>query len=126
MKPEEEVKAMNTVQVATGLDPALAELDDQKTEARLQELIPIVMVIVGGCETCAEKMVARALNAGCAWQDIDRTLRITAGMQKLDCFANAVGPEVVSRMDKPLAAGRKTLEMAKAPLAAAQCGCSGA
>lgn len=79
----------------------------------LQQLIPIVMVIVGGCEACAEKMVTRALNEGCDWLDIDRTLRITAGTQRLDCFAKAVGPEVVSRMDKPLAAGRKTLEIAR-------------
>ena len=117
---------MNTVPVATKLDFASAQLDPVKTEARLQELIPIVMVIVGGCETCAEKMVARALNEGCAWQEIDRTLRITAGMQKLDCFANAVGPEVVARMNKPLAAGRKTLEMAKPTRTVAGCGCSGA
>lgn len=117
---------MNTVQVEMGLHTASAQLDDQKSEARLQDLIPIVMVIVGGCETCTEKMVARALKEGCDWQDIDRTLRITAGMQKLDCFANAVGPEVVSRMDKPLAAGRVALEIAKAPREPAICGCGGA
>lgn len=119
------MKTMNTVQASPGLDPSSARLGDQKTEGTLQELIPIVMVIVGGCETCAEKMVTRALNEGCDWRDIDRTLRITAAMQKLDCFANAVGPEVVSRMDKPLAAGRKTLELAKTLRSAATCGCGG-
>ncbi len=70
------------------------------------------MVIVGGCETCAEKMVARALNEGSSWQDVDKTLRIVAGMQKLGCFANAVGPDIIARMDKPLAAGMKTLHQA--------------
>ena len=104
---------------------ALTQSEDQKAEARMQDLIPIVMVIVGGCESCAEKMVSRALNNGCAWQDIDRTLRITAGMQKLDCFANAVGPEVVLRMDKPLASGRRTLEKAMTPSEQAACACSG-
>ena len=113
---------METVQVATGLDSAAGQLEHQKAEVRLQDLIPIVMVIVGGCESCAEKMVARALNEGCAWQDIDRALRITAGMQKMDCFAKAVGPEVVSRMDKPLAAGQRTLEMTRTKHDAA-CGC---
>lgn len=108
------------------MDSAATQMADKKVEARLQDLIPIVMVIVGGCEDCAEKMVARALNEGCAWEDIDRTLRITAGMQKMDCFAKAVGPEVVSRMDKPLEAGRKTLERARAPREQAVCGCGAA
>jgi alkylhydroperoxidase/carboxymuconolactone decarboxylase family protein YurZ len=84
-----------------------------KFEARLQDLIPIVMVIVGGCEPCAEKMVTRALGQGSSWHDIDKTLRIIADMQKRDCFAKAVGTDVVTRMDKPLAAGWRTLQGAK-------------
>jgi hypothetical protein len=115
---------MDTAQIAKSSDSKLAPIGDQHREVRLQDLIPIVMVIVGGCETCAEKMVARALNEGSAAQDIDRTLRITAGMQKLDCFAHAVGPQVVSRMDKPLAAGRRTLELAMEPRERLVCGCS--
>lgn len=116
---------MDTVQIASGTKSRSATSGDQRVEARLQQLIPIVMVIVGGCETCAEKMVVRALNEGCDWSDIDRTLRITAGMQKLDCFAKAVGPEVTSRMDRPLAAGRKTLEMARANYGPSTCRCAG-
>ncbi len=84
----------------------------QSSEARLQDLIPIAMVIVGGCEPCAENMVKRALKQGSSWQDIDKTLRIVAGLQALDCFAKAVGPEVIARMEKPLAAGRRTLDNA--------------
>jgi NAD(P)-dependent dehydrogenase (short-subunit alcohol dehydrogenase family) len=80
-----------------------------RLEARLQDLIPIAMVIVGGYETCAEKMVARALKEGSSWQDVDKTLRIIASMRKLECFAKGVGIDVVARMDKPLAAGRKTM-----------------
>jgi carboxymuconolactone decarboxylase family protein len=82
------------------------------SEARLQDLIPIAMVIVGGCEPCAESMVNRALKQGSSWQDIDKTLRIVAGTQALECFAKAVGPDVIARMEKPLAAGRRTLEKA--------------
>ena len=82
------------------------------SEPRLQDLIPIAMVIVGGCEPCAENMVNRALKLGSSWQDIDKTLRIVAGTQALECFAKAVGPDVISRMEKPLAAGRRTLEKA--------------
>jgi alkylhydroperoxidase/carboxymuconolactone decarboxylase family protein YurZ len=83
-----------------------------KSEGRLQNLIPIVMVIVGGCESCAEKMVTRALEQGSSWEDIDKTLRIVADMQKRDCFAKAVGANVVARMEKPLAAGWETLRQA--------------
>ena len=83
-----------------------------KSEARLQDLIPIAMVIAGGCEPCAEKMVIRALGQGSSWQDIEKTLRIVASMQRADCFAKAVGPDVVARMEKPLAAGWRTLQQA--------------
>ena len=82
------------------------------SEARLQDLIPLAMVIVGGCEPCAESMVNRALKQGSSWQDIDKTLRIVASTQALECFAKAVGPDVIARMEKPLAAGRRTLEKA--------------
>jgi len=67
------------------------------------------MVIVGGCEPCAEKMVTRALAQGSSWQDVDKTLRIIANMQRLDCFAKAVGADVVAGMEKPLVAGWRTL-----------------
>ena len=70
------------------------------------------MVIVGGCEPCAEKMVTRAVDQGSSLQDIDKTLRIVANMQKQDCFAKAVGTDVIARMEKPLAAGWKTLQQA--------------
>ena len=104
---------MDSVQTAIDSASTAAEPRQQaRPEARLQDLVPIVMVIVGGCETCAEKMVTRALNEGSSWQDIDKTLRIVNNMQKLDCFAKAVGPEVVARMEEPLAAGRRTLEAA--------------
>lgn len=92
--------------------PVEARSSQPRPSPKLQDLIPIVMVIVGGCETCAEKMVSRALEEGSTWQDVDKTLRIVANMQRLDCFAKAVGPDVVARMDKPLAAGRKTLQEA--------------
>jgi hypothetical protein len=83
------------------------------SKPKLQDLVPIVMVIVGGCKPCAENMVKRALQQGSSWHDIDKTLQIVAGMQKLNCFAKAVGPEVIGRMEKPLAAGRRTLEQAR-------------
>ncbi len=102
---------MSANQLPAILESATGEtkFPEQRAEIKLQCLIPIAMVIVGGCETCAEKMVARALQEGSSWQDVDKTLRIIAGMQQAECFAKAVGPDVVVRMEKPLAAGRKTL-----------------
>ncbi len=82
------------------------------SEPRLQDLIPIVMVIVGGCEPCAENLVTRALRQGSSWQDIDMTLRIIADMLKRDCFAKAVGTDVLARIEKPLATGWKALHQA--------------
>jgi alkylhydroperoxidase/carboxymuconolactone decarboxylase family protein YurZ len=81
---------------------------------RLQDLIPIAIVIAAGCEPCAEKMVARALEQGSPREHIEKTLQIVDGMRKLDCFAQAISPEVIARMEKPLAAGRRTLERATA------------
>lgn len=83
-------------------------------EPKLEELIPIAVVIAAGCESCAEKMVTRALEQGSSWRDIQKTLGIVAHMQKLDCLAQAVGGEVTARMEKPLAAGRQTLQQALA------------
>ncbi len=84
-----------------------------RSKGNLQNLIPIAVVIVGGCEPCAEKMVTQALAQGSSWQDIDETLRILADMQKRKCVLQALGSEVVARLERPLAAGRRTLEQAK-------------
>jgi hypothetical protein len=109
-------KDMDTVQILQEpTKPQEHQAPAERTVSRLQDLLPIAMVIVGGCETCAEKMVERAIHEGSSFQDIDKTLRIIAGTQKLGCFANAVGREVVARMEKPLEAGRRTLEKAMHP-----------
>jgi alkylhydroperoxidase/carboxymuconolactone decarboxylase family protein YurZ len=119
---EEEGEMNGIQQTSEGTNgPAEAGAGQTRMEARLQDLIPIVMVIVGGCEPCAEKMVARALQEGSLPQDIDRTLRIVGGMQRQECFAKAVGNDVIERMEKPLAAGIRTLE--EAMNSAGKCSC---
>ncbi len=96
-----------------------------RSKGSLQNLIPIAVVVVGGCEPCAEKMVAQALAQGSSWQEVDETLRILADMQKRQCVIQALGPETIARMEKPLAAGRRTLDKAKQENAEhAGCGCS--
>ncbi len=105
---------MQTLDISTkdGTTTRNARVETRTSASELQNLIPIAMVIVGGCEPCAEKMVTRALAQGSPWQDIDKTLRIIAHMQRQDCFAKAVGADVVARMEKPLAAGWRTLQQA--------------
>ncbi len=99
-------------------------METVRSKGDLANLIPIAVVVVGGCEPCAEKMVKQALANGSSPPDIDETLRILADMQKRDCVKQALGREVVMRMEKPLAAGRKMLEQANAAEACGPCGCS--
>ena len=96
-----------------------------RSKGNLQNLIPIAVVVVGGCQPCAEKMVTQALAQGSSWQDVDETLCILADMQKRSCVIEALGAETVARMEKPLAAGRSTLERAvpsKAAVGVCKCG----
>ena len=81
----------------------------RKAMPRLEDLIPIAVVIAAGCERCAERMVGRALRRGSARPLVERTLEIVTHLHTRDCFVEAVGPEAVARMEKPLEAGRKAL-----------------
>jgi len=95
-----------------------------RAKGSLQNLIPIAVVVVGGCEPCTEKMVTQALAQGSSWQEVDETLRILADMQKRPCVIQALGVGTVARMEKPLAAGRSTLERSKSSdTASGACGC---
>lgn len=96
-----------------------------RSKDNLQNLIPIAVVVTGGCESCAEKMVKQALAQGSSWRDIDETVRILADMQKRECVAKALGVEVVARMEKPLAAARRVLNeaMPQAKVEGGACGC---
>lgn len=82
-------------------------------EHRLENLLPIAVVIAGGCEPCADKMVRQALERGSAPSSIARTLRIVEHLHTLDCLAQAVGPEVVARMERPLRAAQEALKEAE-------------
>ncbi len=82
---------------------------EPSAEPRLQNLIPIAVVIAGGCEPCARRMVARALAEGSGEVEIRKTLAIVDHFRRQECFADSVGPEVVARMEQPLEAARQTL-----------------
>ena len=79
-------------------------------KGRIENLLPVGMVIVLGCETCAEHVVQWALAQGSSRQDIDLALRTITAVQKLDCFHQQFGPDVAGRMEKPLTAARRVLD----------------
>jgi hypothetical protein len=81
----------------------------QPVTVRLEDVISIAVVIAAGCERCAERMVERALSQGTPGHLVKRTLGIVARVRSTECFAQAVGPEVIARMAKPLQAGRRAL-----------------
>lgn len=77
---------------------------------KLEDLIPIAVVIAAGCEACAERMVRRAVEAGSAGRHVLRTIAIVADLRERECFRTNIAPEVVERMNAPLARARKTLD----------------
>lgn len=80
---------------------------------RIENLIPIGVLTVLGCEKCSAEAVNWALQQGSSFEDIERTLRTVAAMQKLDCFKGQFGPDVVSKLEKPLAAAHAALDEAR-------------
>ncbi len=84
-----------------GRNPAPSSLDD---------LVALAAVIGAGCEPCAQRMVARALEREDARSSVERTLAILAGVAGARCFAEAVGPVRLDRMRRSLRAGRSALD----------------
>jgi alkylhydroperoxidase/carboxymuconolactone decarboxylase family protein YurZ len=89
-----------------------ARTEEDGARERLEDLIPIAVVITAGCESCAESMVRRAVEAGSAPRHVLRTLAIVADLSERECFRKNIAPEVVARMKGPLARARKTLDEA--------------
>ena len=80
---------------------------------KVENLIPIGVLTVLGCEKCSAEAVNWALQQGSSFDEVERTLRTVAATQKLDCFKTQFGPEVNSRMEKPLAAANEALAQAR-------------
>ncbi len=94
--------------------PAVPEELESLPKGRIESLLPIAMVIVLGCESCAAEAVQWALAQGASRQDIDQELNTIAAVQKIGCFREKFGPDAASRMERPLAAARRALEQATA------------
>ena len=77
---------------------------------KLEDLIPIAVVITAGCEGCAERNVRRAIEAGSVPRHVLRTIAIVADLRERECFRANIAPEVVERMKGPLERARKTLD----------------
>jgi alkylhydroperoxidase/carboxymuconolactone decarboxylase family protein YurZ len=97
--------------VALAVPPELANMP----KGRIENLMPVGMLIVLGCETCAGEAVQWALANGSSPQDIEAALRTVAAVQKLDCFREKFGGEVAARMARPLAAARTAAGLAAEP-----------
>ncbi|MDH3433890.1 MAG: carboxymuconolactone decarboxylase family protein [Gammaproteobacteria bacterium] len=76
---------------------------------KLEDLIPIAVVIAAGCEPCAQRAVAKALNDGSSARHIRKVLAIVAHMQQLQGLVHQVGPQVIARMNRPLEMAKRTL-----------------
>ncbi len=81
---------------------------------KVENLVPIGVLTVLGCEKCAAEAVSWALQQGSSFDDVERALRTVAAMQKLDCFKAQFGADVNARMEKPLAAAWDALAQARA------------
>ena len=80
---------------------------------KIENLVPIGVLTVLGCDRCAAEAVNWALQQGSSFEDVERTLRTVATMQKLDCFKTQFGADVNARMEKPLAAAWDALAQAR-------------
>lgn len=97
-------------EVSTKLIPGTNET---MVVGQIENLIPIGVLTVLGCEQCSAEAVNWALQQGSSFEDVERTLRSIAAMQKLDCFKSQFGPEVNTRMERPLAAAKEALAQAR-------------
>jgi alkylhydroperoxidase/carboxymuconolactone decarboxylase family protein YurZ len=79
-------------------------------DVRLKNLIQIGVVIGAGCIPCTKLLVEKAIESGCAKEEIEEVLSIVSSLQNSECFCRGVGQEVVDRMKKPLEVGREVLE----------------
>src|SRR5215208_3804341 len=59
---------------------------DGADHPKLEDLIPIAVVVAAGCEACAERMVRRAVEAGSAPRHVLRTIAIVADLRDRECF----------------------------------------
>jgi alkylhydroperoxidase/carboxymuconolactone decarboxylase family protein YurZ len=94
----------------TMMDALKARCCPPDAPPKLEDLIPIAVVIAAGCEGCAERMVRRAVESGSATRHVLRAIAIVADLRERECFRSSIAPEVVERMKEPLARARKTLD----------------
>lgn len=96
--------------------PAVKQIpgtDETMVVGKIENLIPIGMLTVLGCEKCSAEAVNWALQQGSSFDDVERTLRTVSSVQKLDCFKDKFGPEITARMEKTLVAAQQALADAR-------------
>jgi hypothetical protein len=78
---------------------------------KLEHLIPIAIGITAGCEDCTEIFIEEAIKNGVPKKKIEEVISIVTSIHQLECFQEAVGPEVVKRMKAPLERAKKILKI---------------
>jgi hypothetical protein len=78
---------------------------------KLERLIPIAIGITAGCEECTEIFIEEAIKDGVPKKKIEEVISIVTSIRQLECFQEAVGPEVVERMKAPLERAEKILKV---------------
>lgn len=74
---------------------------------RLEELIPVAVVIGAGCEPGAENLVRRALWRAGSKPAVELTLGLVSPVASHECLRDAVGPATFERVKRALRAGRR-------------------
>jgi alkylhydroperoxidase/carboxymuconolactone decarboxylase family protein YurZ len=77
---------------------------------RIEDLIPIGVVIGLGCKPCTKFYVDKALEKGCAKEDLRKIVSIVESLTGSECLRKAVGDERVDRMKESLIAVKEILE----------------
>jgi len=77
---------------------------------RMEDLIPIAVVIGVGCKPCTKFYINKALEKGCLKDDLKKVISIAESLEKSECLRKAVGEEQVDRMKEPLKIAKELLE----------------
>jgi len=99
-----------TPAAVAAVPPELAALP----KGRIENLMPVGMLIALGCEACAAEAVQYALAQGSTPEDLEHALRTVEVVHKLGCFTEKFGPDAAARMERPLAAAWNALHQAVA------------
>ncbi|MFH1562734.1 MAG: carboxymuconolactone decarboxylase family protein [Nitrospirota bacterium] len=81
-----------------------------ETDSKLKHLIRVGVVIGAGCIPCTKLLVEKAIENGCAKEEIELICSVASALQNVETFRKSVGEEVIERMKRPLEITKEILE----------------